>query len=45
LDEQKYTLGRVLGESVLEFVYEYVLGDSPFALPENVPHHPMMSVG
>ena len=28
LDEQKYTLGRVLGESVREFVYEYDFGDS-----------------
>jgi hypothetical protein len=28
LDEQKYTLGRVLGESVPEFVYEYDFGDS-----------------
>ena len=28
LDEQKYTLGRVLGESVREFIYEYDFGDS-----------------
>jgi hypothetical protein len=28
LDEQKYTLGRILGESVREFVYEYDFGDS-----------------
>jgi hypothetical protein len=28
LDEQKYTLGGVLGESVREFVYEYDFGDS-----------------
>jgi len=28
LDERKYTLGRVLGESVREFVYEYDFGDS-----------------
>jgi hypothetical protein len=28
LDEQNYTLGRILGESVREFVYEYDFGDS-----------------
>jgi hypothetical protein len=28
LDEQKYTLARILGESVREFVYEYDFGDS-----------------
>jgi hypothetical protein len=28
LDEQKYTLERILGESVREFVYEYDFGDS-----------------
>jgi hypothetical protein len=28
LDEKKYTLGRILGESVREFVYEYDFGDS-----------------
>jgi len=27
LDEKKYTLGSILGESVREFVYEYDFGD------------------
>ena len=27
VDERKYTLGGVLGESVHEFVYEYDFGD------------------
>ena len=53
LDEQKYTLGRVLGESVREFVYEYDFGDSwrhrikvkPIAQPNTDWFYPLCIAG